>query len=280
MRKPFPLLTAIVSLFLATDILGAPAMAPGPTRFGPPSMAPGRDVPAPPIAPTRGVISPLVQLSPVASLDMFMSDLRTALQEGAVPDVSLFHQFGRVFDQRYYELYPDFLRIAVDLYQRAVSGYEDVSRSQGMKDAQMTAIYSIRTQTLENVKKIEAAARVASRTQAEAKNSKLENAVRSLRGQFPLYKGNPNTLRLPLQVIPRSEAGDVAHVDRGARSHLSILQELAVQQLRMAGDFIGSGTIRSNEWLQLLREYRQAEITRDAAVKHFNPNFDVKSIAR
>lgn len=264
MRKTFPILLSVVSLSLASD-----------------GLAQSRFVPAPPITPTRGVVSPLIQLPPVASLDLFMSDMRAALQEGSVPDVSLFRQLGRVFDQRHHEIYPDFLRSASSLYQRAVSEYASVGRQQGMTDPQMAAIGTIMTQTLKNAKKMIDAAVVASQNRLQAERVKLESAEKSMRSQFAQYRGNPNTLSMPLLVVPRSAAGDVApRFPLGARSPSSTLQALADQQLRVAGDRLGSGTRRSNEWLQLLREYRQAEITRDAAVRHFNPqSFDLKSIA-
>jgi len=252
------------------------------TLLLPASLMAQQFIPAPPTPPTRGVIAPLIQLPPNAAMDMFVADLREALQGGSVPDISLFHQLAAVYDQRHYDFYPEVLSIAATVYRDMVNRYLSLSReAHRMSDNHIVPMDDLARNTHRQAMMMVESARNTAAVKNQAAKVRLANAIKFLRDQVAQYKGNPATLSMPLSIIPRSLPGDVAGLTDGNRSRADV-EVMAIEQLRAAQDRLGSGSPRSNQWLQLIREYSQAIVTRDAVFKSFNaPNdHSLDSIAR
>jgi hypothetical protein len=225
-------------------------------------------VPAPPTTPSRGVIAPLVQLPPNASVDMLVAELREALQGGIVPDISLFQQLASVYDARHYDFYPEVVRLSANVYRDIVLRYLSVLNESRLPSSQLRSMEELAINTHRQALAMADSARIAADRRNSTERAQFGSIIKLLRDQVAQYKGNPATLTMPFLVIPRIAPGDVASRQHGNTS-LSDLELMATTQLKAAGDRLGSGSSRSNQWLQLMREYQQAIFTRDAVQRSF-----------
>lgn len=234
----------------------------------------------PPVdAPARGVVTPLIQLSPAGTFDMFATDLRHSLQEGLVPDASIFWRFSQVYDKRHYDLYPDFLRIALDHYRKSVADYGYKAQQLGLAPHQLQLVDNIARTTTEQVEKMIADAKVSLRERLYNEQKNFDAQIAVARNQIAVYKGNPATLTMPAALFPRFSPGDAA--PRAQHGWGSNIHSLATQQLARVGDRLGSGTARSNQWLLLLRHHDQRVLNYEAAIRSFSPqSYEVRSISR
>lgn len=155
----------------------------------------------PAAAPTRGVVTPLVQLSPSGTFDMFALDIRHSLQEGLAPDFSTFWRFPRVCAKRRCDLYTDFFRLTLDLYNQSVSDYSFRAKQLGLTLDQL----ALADATMANPINVQVGKMISSATEPlhnEQKNFDAQISV--ARNQIATYKGNPPTLTMPLVLPPDS----------------------------------------------------------------------------
>lgn len=233
----------------------------------------------PPVdAPARGVVQPLIQLSPVATFDMFASDLRQSLQEGLVPDASIFWSFSQAYDKRHYELYPEFLSLALDHYNKSISDYIGRAQKLGLTPAQLQMVDNIARTTNDQVTKMVLDAKTSLRNRLYNEQKNFDAQIAAARNQIAAYKGNPTTLTMPLALFPGFTPGDAA--PRAQHGWGNSLQSLANQQLSRLGDRLGSGSPRSNQWFLLLRYHDQRVINYEASIRSFSPkSYDTRSIS-
>jgi hypothetical protein len=207
-------------------------------------------------------------------MDMFVANLREALQSGIVPDISLFHQLENVYDKRHYDFYPEVIIMASTVYRDMVNRYLSFSReAHRMPDNQIAPMDLLARDTHRQALAMADAAKTASRNKVQANTVRLDNSIKFLRDQVIQYKGNPGTLSMPFTVMPRIAPGDVASFHNQSTDAQKV-ESIAREQLARAGDRLGSGSQRSNQWLQLIREYRQSILNREAVFKSFNPPSD------
>jgi hypothetical protein len=207
-------------------------------------------------------------------MDMFVADLREALQSGTVPDITLFNRLVSVYDQRHYDFLPDVLATASTVYRDMVFRYLSFSKQHhGLSDNHIVPMDMLARDTYRQAMAMLETHRIAAQNKNQASAVRLDNSIKFLRDQVIQYKGNPATLTMPLLIIPRVAPGEVASF-RDPSTAIIKLEAIAREQLMRAGDRIGSGSPRSNQWLQLVREYRQAVLNRDATLRSFNSTGD------
>jgi hypothetical protein len=211
---------------------------------------------------------------------MFATDLRHSLQEGLVPDASIFRRFSEVYDKRHYDLYPEFLSMALDHYRKSVlMDCAYTAKQLGLTPAQLQTVENIAMTTNSQVEKMIADAKVSLRDRLHNEQKIFDTQIGIARNQIVAYKGNPSTLTMPLSLFSRFNPGDAAPRDQHGWG--SNLHSLANQQLARVGDRLGSGTARSNQWLLLLRHHDQRVLNYEATIRSFSPkSYETKSISR
>lgn len=209
---------------------------------------------------------------------MFASDLRQSLQEGIIPDVSLFVRFEQVYDKRHYGFYPDFLAAALDHYKKSVLDYCYTAQKLGTSTVQLNAVVKIMETTSNQVTRLVFASKDALAQRIYNEKTAFDKAVSIAYYQIAQYKGNPTTLTMPLSLFSELRPGDAYPRQHASRE--SSLATLANAQLKRVGDRLGSGTPRSNQWILVLRHHRQGMMNTDALAKSFAPNsYSTQAIA-
>jgi len=207
-------------------------------------------------------------------MEMFAANLREALQEGVVPNITLFQQLAATHDQRHYDFFPEVIMMAATVYRDMVNRYLFFSKQHhGMSDNHLIPMDTLARDTHRQAMGMVESYGTTAKDKAQAATVRLDTSIKLLRDQVIQYKGNPAALTMPFLMIPRIAPGDVASL-RDQTSSANKVESIAREQLSRAGDRLGSGSARSSQWLQLIREYRQAILNRDAILKSFNSPAD------
>lgn len=202
------------------------------------------------------MMAPMAQLAPSAALASFMADVREALEEGAVPNVSVFKRFENCYDQRYLAIYDQVLSIAIYSYDTAFADKMREWASVKSGAQAVAAASKIRVQTATEANNMLTAA-IAARTKAQNSfNAKFYNSKAVLEAQIKNYKGVPSTLSAPQAVLPQCppEGGLLP-----ANNLVRDLVPLAEYQLSRLKDTLGSTSVRAKEWRTLLGQYAASE---------------------